>query len=62
MTASHSSDHEEILVIGAGELGGSVVAALIRRDDAPEVTVLLRRPALPGTPGCETNWPRWARR
>ncbi|UGU32521.1 aromatic alcohol reductase [Mycolicibacterium smegmatis] len=42
MTASHSSDHEEILVIGAGELGGSVVAALIRRDDAPEVTVLLR--------------------
>ncbi|MGV0834017.1 aromatic alcohol reductase [Mycolicibacterium thermoresistibile] len=31
-----------IIVIGAGELGGSVLAALSRRDDAGPVTVLLR--------------------
>jgi hypothetical protein len=42
MTTPQSSHQEEILVIGAGELGGSVVSALSRRDDAPEVTVLLR--------------------
>ncbi len=42
MTASQSSGHGQVLVVGAGELGGSVVAALTRRDDAPEVTVLLR--------------------
>lgn len=37
-----SSRGGEILVIGAGELGGNVVAALTHRDDAPPVTVLLR--------------------
>ncbi|MGV0645269.1 aromatic alcohol reductase [Mycolicibacterium sp. XJ879] len=41
--ASQQSPHGgEILVIGAGELGGNVVAALTHRDDAPPVTVLLR--------------------
>ncbi|MFO7162712.1 MAG: aromatic alcohol reductase [Mycolicibacterium hassiacum] len=33
---------EQLLVIGAGELGGAVIAALTRREDAPGVTVLLR--------------------
>ncbi|AKS34262.1 aromatic alcohol reductase [Mycolicibacterium goodii] len=42
MTTPQPSLDEEILVIGAGELGNSVIAALTRRDDAPEVTVLLR--------------------
>ncbi|ORW23814.1 2'-hydroxyisoflavone reductase [Mycolicibacter nonchromogenicus] len=40
--ASEQSDRGEILVIGAGELGGAVVNALTLRDDAPPVTVLLR--------------------
>lgn len=40
--ASEQSDGGEILVIGAGELGGAVVNALTLRDDAPPVTVLLR--------------------
>lgn len=42
MAAQQSSHRGGILVIGAGELGGSVVAALTHRDDAPPVTVLLR--------------------
>ncbi|MBU8826313.1 aromatic alcohol reductase [Mycolicibacterium goodii] len=42
MTTPQSSRHTEILVIGAGELGGSVITALTRRNDAPEVAVLLR--------------------
>ncbi|WP_409437554.1 aromatic alcohol reductase [Mycobacterium sp. SMC-14] len=42
MASEQSSHREEILVIGAGELGGNVVAALTHRDDAPPVTVLLR--------------------
>lgn len=41
--ASQQSPHGgEILVIGAGELGGNVVAALTHRDDAPPGSVLLR--------------------
>jgi hypothetical protein len=36
------SHREKILVIGAGELGGAVIAALTRRSDAFHVTVLLR--------------------
>ncbi|MFV1366692.1 aromatic alcohol reductase [Mycolicibacterium elephantis] len=42
MTSGQPSQREEILVIGAGELGGNVVAALSQRADAPAVTVLLR--------------------
>lgn len=42
MTSRQSSHGGEILVIGAGELGGNVIAALTRRDDAPPLTVLLR--------------------
>ncbi|MDQ2625643.1 MAG: aromatic alcohol reductase [Actinomycetota bacterium] len=42
MASQQSSPGGEILVIGAGELGGNVVAALTRRDGAPSVTVLLR--------------------
>jgi hypothetical protein len=42
MTSEQSSHRGEILVIGAGELGANVVAALSQRDDAPAVTVLLR--------------------
>lgn len=42
MVSQQSPHGGEILVIGAGELGGNVVAALAHRDDAPPVTVLLR--------------------
>ncbi|BBX14914.1 MAG: aromatic alcohol reductase [Mycolicibacter algericus] len=42
MASQQASTGREHLVIGAGELGGNVVAALTRRDDAPPVTVLLR--------------------
>ncbi|BBX22652.1 hypothetical protein MTER_20630 [Mycolicibacter terrae] len=42
MTSKQPSHRGEVLVIGAGELGGAVVAALSQRDDAPAVTVLLR--------------------
>lgn len=42
MASQQSSYGGENLIIGAGELGGNVVAALTRRDDAPPVTVLLR--------------------
>ncbi|BBY77343.1 2'-hydroxyisoflavone reductase [Mycolicibacterium parafortuitum] len=42
MTTEHPSGGDPTLVIGAGELGGSVVGALTRRDDPPPVTVLLR--------------------
>ncbi|MGB3895233.1 MAG: aromatic alcohol reductase [Mycolicibacter sinensis] len=42
MTSRQSSHGGEILVIGAGELGGNVIAALTGRDDTPPLTVLLR--------------------
>ena len=42
LTSEQSSHRGEILVIGAGELGANVVAALSQGDDAPAVTVLLR--------------------
>ncbi|MDV3128441.1 aromatic alcohol reductase [Mycobacterium sp. 21AC1] len=43
MTTSESSDRRGILVIGAGELGSSVLVALSRRNnDADALTVLLR--------------------
>ncbi|ORB29964.1 aromatic alcohol reductase [Mycolicibacterium parafortuitum] len=42
MTTEHPSGAESALVIGTGELGGSVVGALTQRDDPPPVTVLLR--------------------
>jgi hypothetical protein len=42
MSTPRSSQHRGILVIGAGELGGSVLEALSRRDDTDAVTVLLR--------------------
>lgn len=42
MKSKQPSHRGEVLVIGAGELGGAVVAALSQRDDAPPVTVLLR--------------------
>ncbi|MGV0836840.1 aromatic alcohol reductase [Mycolicibacterium thermoresistibile] len=42
MSTPQTSKTHGILVIGAGELGGSVIAALSRRDDAGPVTVLLR--------------------
>jgi hypothetical protein len=41
MGAHDSLDRQNILVIGAGELGGSVVDALLKRDDGA-VSVLLR--------------------
>jgi len=40
--STQRSHGDGILVIGAGELGGAVIAALARREDAPDVTVLLR--------------------
>ncbi|MGE2688904.1 aromatic alcohol reductase [Mycolicibacterium pulveris] len=42
MASEQPSHRRGILVIGAGELGGNVVAALSQRADAPAVTVLLR--------------------
>ncbi|MDA4107804.1 aromatic alcohol reductase [Mycolicibacterium holsaticum] len=47
MASQQSPDGARILVIGAGELGGNVVAALTHRDDAPPVTVLLRPSGTP---------------
>lgn len=47
MSPHESSDHPGILVIGAGELGGSVVEALLRHHDAGPLTVLLRPSSTP---------------
>lgn len=47
MSTIGSSDQRGILVIGAGELGGSVLDALSRHDDAGALTVLLRPSTTP---------------
>lgn len=47
MSTIDPSEHRGILVIGAGELGGSVLDALSRHDDAGALTVLLRPSTTP---------------
>ncbi|CAJ1582867.1 NmrA family NAD(P)-binding protein [[Mycobacterium] wendilense] len=47
MSNPQFSQTHAILVVGAGELGGSVLAALSRRSEAGPVTVLLRPSSTP---------------